>query len=198
MKKILILLFAVSLSSNLWAQDFNKYLATARTAYSAGKLEDSRFAMEQMMQELDMTIGREVLKLLPAKMDALEQNSAADNVIGTVGFLGVMIHRDYGKNDKKAEIDIITNSPLIASINTILAIPFVGNSKDGTQKRVKIEGYKGLLQKNIDTQTNKVTYELQIPFNSTLLTFKTTDADENQVMKMASQIPISEIAKMLQ
>ena len=198
MKTILITVLSFILPGVLLAQDFSKHLADAKTLYSAGKLEDSRFAIEQTMQELNITVGKEVLKLLPAKLDPLAGNSANDNVSGATGFLGVVIHRDYGPAHKKAEIDMITNSPLIASINTILAIPFVGNSQDGTQKRIKLEGYKGLLQKNVNSQTNKTSYELQIPFSSTLLTFKVNDADEAQVMKMAALIPIDQIAKMLQ
>lgn len=193
----MIVLTAI-LPASVMAQNFNKHLATAKSSYSAGKLEDSRFAMEQMMQELDITIGKEVLKLLPAKLDNLNMNAAADNVTGTNGFLGVNIHRDYGTAEKKAEIDMITNSPLVASINTILSIPFVGNSADGNQKRVKIDGYKGLLQKNVDSETQKPSYELQMPFNSTLLTFRMGNADEAEVLKMAALIPIAEIAKMLQ
>lgn len=180
------------------AQDFNKHLATAKSSYAAGKLEDSRFAMEQMMQELDITIGKEVLKMLPAKLENLNMNKAADNVTGTNGFLGVNIHRDYGTAGKKAEIDMITNSPLVASINAILAIPFVGNSADGNQKRVKVDGYKGLLQKNVNSETNKSAWELQMPFNSTLLTFRMDNAEEAEILRMAAQIPIAEIARMLQ
>ena len=198
MRKIIIILLSVSVPAFVSAQDFNKHLADAKSSYAAGKLEDSRFAMEQMMQELDITIGKEVLKILPAKLETLNANSASDNVAGTQGFMGVIIHREYGAAGKKADIDMITNSPLIASINTILSIPFVGNSSDGSQKRVKIEGYKGLLQKNVNPQTNKTSYELQMPFSSTLLTFKVDDADEAQVMKLAGLIPISQIAKMLQ
>ncbi|HYK77495.1 MAG TPA: hypothetical protein VEV16_10985 [Daejeonella sp.] len=197
MKKLIVILFSL-MPLTMWAQDFNKNLATARSSYAAGKLEDSRFAMEQMLQELDITIGKEVLKLLPAKMEVMNMNSSADNVAGTNGFLGVIIHREYGTGDKTAAIDMITNSPLIASINAILSIPFVGNSADGSQKRVKVQGYKALLQKNVDSGNQKVSYELQLPFSSTLLTFKVNGADEGQVLKLAESIPISQIAKMLQ
>ncbi|HUH32997.1 MAG TPA: hypothetical protein VLZ28_03535 [Daejeonella sp.] len=198
MKKILIIVLSVLLPGVVLAQNFNKYLATAKSSYSSGKLEDSRFAMEQMMQELDITIGKEVLKLLPVKLDNLNVNPASDNVTGMTGFLGVNIHRDYGSADKKAVVDMITNSPLVASINTILSIPLVGNSADGNQKRVKIDGYRGLLQKNVNSENQKVNYELQMPFNSTLLTFRMENAEEAEVLKMAAQIPIAQIAKMLQ
>jgi hypothetical protein len=198
MRKIFIIILSVLMPAIVLGQNFNKHLATAKSSYSSGKLEDSRFAMEQMMQELDITMGKEVLKLLPSKLDNLNANAASDNVTGMTGFLGVNIHRDYGTADKKAVVDMITNSPLVASINTILSIPFVGNSADGNQKRVKIDGYKGLLQKNVNSENQKVNYELQMPFNSTLLTFRMENADEAEVLKMAAQIPIAEIAKMLQ
>lgn len=198
MRKIIFILLTVILPAIVSAQDFNKHLADAKASYAAGKLEDSRFAMEQMMQELDITIGKEVLKILPAKLETLNANSASDNVAGTQGFLGVIIHREYGTAGKKADLDMITNSPLVASINTILSIPFVGNSSDGSQKRVKVEGFKGLLQKNTNTETKKTSYELQLPFNSTLLTLKMDNADEAEILKLAAQIPVDKIAKMLQ
>ncbi len=180
------------------AQNFTSYIATAKTAYAGGKLEESRFAMEQMMQELDITMGKEVLKLLPSKLEVLEANLSADNVTGMSGFLGVLIHREYGKPGNFAELDLITNSPLAASINTILSIPILGGSGDGNQKRIKIDGYKGLLQKNVNSETQKTSYELQMPFNSTLLTFKMESNDEAKFLKMAAEIPIAEISKMLQ
>jgi hypothetical protein len=198
MRKIIILLVSLSLPASILAQDFTKHLATAKSSYAAGKLEDSRFAMEQMMQELDLTIGKEVLKMLPAKLENLNANPASDNVVGMQGFLGVNIHRDYGAAGKRTDVDMITNSPLIASINTILSIPLIGNSSDGNQKRVKIDGYKGLLQKNAADAAGKASYQLQIPFNSTLLTLKMDNAEEAEVLRLASQIPIDKIAKMLQ
>lgn len=198
MRKIFVVILSIVVPGFVLAQDFNKHLAVAKSSYSAGKLEDSRFAMEQMMQELDITIGKEVLKLLPSKLENINVITASDNVTGMSGFLGVNIHREYGSADKKAEIDMITNSPIAASINTLLSIPFVGNSGDGNQKRVKIDGYKGLLQKNVNSETQKANYELQMPFNSTLLTFRMDNSDETEVLKMAALIPIAEIAKMLQ
>jgi hypothetical protein len=198
MRKIFVIILSVLIPGLVLGQDFNKYLATAKSSYSAGKLEDSRFAMEQMMQELDITIGKDVLKMLPAQLDNLNVNAASDNVTGMSGFSGVNIHREYSSVDKKAVVDMITNSPLATSINTILSIPFIAGSGDGNQKRVKIDGYKGLLQKNVNSETQKSNYELQMPFNSTLLTFRMDNVEEAEVLKLVALIPIAEIAKMLQ
>lgn len=193
-----MLMLSLCTAAGLYAQDFTKQMASAQTAYASGKLEDARFSMQQMMQELDMTIGKEVLKLLPAKLDVMSSKEASDEVTGTSGFIGVLIHRDYAAADKSASIDIISNSPMVASINMIMAIPFIGRSADGKQKMVKVQGYKGLLQKNEDSTTKAVSYDLQLPFGATLLTLKTENSDEDQVLKMAELLPIAQIAKMVQ
>src|SRR5687768_11305856 len=182
MKKILSIVFILACGVAS-AQDFNKNLATAKTSYSGGKLEDARFAMQQMMNDLDMIIGKEVLKLLPAKMNAAASNPKADNVTANTGLAGVMIHRDYGTGENVINLDIMGNSPLVASLNAILSIPFMGNSGDGTQKIIKVEGYKGILQKTVDTETNKTSFTLQVPLNSTLLTLAVPDSNEADVIK---------------
>ncbi len=181
-----------------FAQDFNKNIATARTAYSSGNLEEARFAMQQMLNDLDMAIGREVLKMLPTKMGAASSNTSNDNVTANTGLAGVVIHRDYGTGEKAYNLDLMSNSPLVASINAILSIPFLGNSGDGTQKVIKIDGYKGMLQKSVDEETKKTDYTLQVPIGSTLLTFTAPNTTEDEVIKMANTIPLSQITKMVQ
>jgi hypothetical protein len=197
MKKIFTIAFIFSFLT-LSAQDFAKNLATAKSSYAAGDLENSRFAMQQMMTEVDLAIGREVLKLLPAKLEAMAANTKTDNVTANTGITGVLIHRDYGSGDRISNIDVMGNSPLVASLNAILQLPFMANSGDGTQKVIKVDGYKGILQKSVDTETNKTDYTLQIPINSSLLTMVVPNSTEAEVIKMANTIPVSQIAKMVQ
>ena len=198
MKTIFSILFFMACSGTIHAQDFNKNLTTAKSSYAAGNLEDARFVMQQMITDLDMAIGKEVLKMLPARMDAMASDAKTDNVTANTGITGVLIHRDYGAGEKVCNINIMGNSPLVASINAILAIPFMGNSGDGSQKVIKIEGYKGILQKTVDTETNKTDYTLQVPLNSTLLTFTVPNSTETDVIRMANTIPIQQMAKMVQ
>lgn len=198
MKNFILSIFACAIAFNSFAQEFSKNLETAKSSYQSGNLTDARFAMQQMLNDLDIAIGKEVLKLLPAKMDAAASNGKNDNVTANTGLAGVIIHRDYGTEEKMIKVDIMSNSPLVGSLNAILSLPFVGNSADGTQKQVKIQGYKGVLQKNTDSETNKTEYTLQIPMNATLLTLVVPDASEADVLKLANTIPVPQIAKMVQ
>jgi len=131
-------------------------------------------------------------------MGSLSANTANDNVTANTGFAGVMIHREYGSGDKISNLDLISNSPLIATINAFLSIPFIGNSGDGTQKVVRVSGYKGMLQKEVDEERKVTNYTLQIPLGSTLLTLTVPETTEDEVMKMANTIPVSEITKLVQ
>jgi hypothetical protein len=196
MKKIIFLLIICAFYCQSHAQEFDKRLSEARAAYAAGKLEDSRFAMEQMLQELDIVTGKEVLKILPGKMDNKAANDKEDNVTGSSGFFGVVIHREYGTVDStNIDLDIISNSPLISSINAILSVPFMGAS--GDNKIIKINGYKALVEK-VTGANERTDYEVQLPLNSTLISFKAPGYSQEDVIKMANTLPVADIAKMLQ
>jgi hypothetical protein len=198
MKKLLYTVILCAFASPGFCQDFSKNIASARSSYSAGKLEDARFAMQQMLNDLDMEIGKEILKMLPSKMGASNVNAGNDNVTANTGITGVTVHRDYGAQMKMVTLDMMSNSPLVASINAILSIPFMGNSGDGTQKVIKVNGYKGTLQKNVDETTKKTDYTLQIPIGSTLVTLTAPDTTEEQITSMANTLPLADIAKMAQ
>jgi hypothetical protein len=195
MKTIFFFIAFAGTVSAASAQEFTKQASTARSAYAAGKLDDSRFAMQQMLQELDMLTGKELLKLLPQKLEDKTAVTAQDNVSGASGWAGVVVHREYGASDKGIELEIITNSPIIGSLNAMLSLPFISNNTD--QKVVKIEGYKALVQK-VSGAGETSDYELQLPLNNTLITLKAPGYSQDQVIKMAGTLPVAAVAKMVQ
>ena len=195
MKKIIFSTLLFALVSTASAQEFAKQATAARSSYTAGKLDDSRVALQQMLQELDMMMGKEIMKLLPQKMEDKTATAANDNISGASGWAGVVIHREYGAADKGIDLEIITNSPMIGSLNAMLSLPFIANA--GDQKVVKINGYKALVQKN-SGEGEAANYELQLPLSNTLITLKAPGYSQDQVVKMAGTLPIAEIAKMVQ
>jgi hypothetical protein len=200
MKSLMLFLLGLVLSGQLLAQDFTKLLTTARSSYSSGKLDDARFAMQQLLNELDILTGKEILALLPQKMDNLAFNPTNDNVSGTSGFMGVLIHREYGKgttgsDENKASVEIITNSPMVSALNSMLSLPFMNNNPD--QKVIKINGYKAMIQK-VSGSNDRTDYEMQLPLNSTLITLKAPGLSQDKVIALANSLPIAEIAKRVQ
>ena len=199
MKKLIAIMAMVFFSGNLLAQDFTKDMATAKSAYNAGKLEETHFALQQAMQEIDLIVGKEVLKLLPPKMDSLTINTKEDNVSTNIGFVGATIHRSYGKFSKKADLSIISNSPMVAMINSFLNSPLLGGMmNDANTKTVKVHGYKARLEKKPGSAEDKNDYELQVPLGSALITFAVDDCSDTEILAMANTIPLPQIAKLIQ
>lgn len=194
MKKILSILIGLVSVYSVSAQDFSTNVQKARQSYSSGDLENSRFAMQQMLLELDIIGGKETLKILPATLGNLEAKPAEDQVSAGSGFAGAVIHRTYQLADKSATLEIISNSPLIGSVNAILSIPFIGTGSNGDRAIVKIDGYKALIQKGSDNE--KLTYDIQIPLGSTLITLKTENYSDD-IVKLANSIPVAQIAQKL-
>lgn len=199
MKKIILFMLAGMGFLSLSAQDFDKNIATARNEYTSGNLQESRFAMEQILRDLDMAIGKEILKLLPTKMAALNYVEKEDNLTGTGAYTGLYVQRHYGADPKRGSIEIINNSALINSINAILSMPVIGGMmRDENQKIVRIQGYKSILNKNLNSDSGKTNYELQIPMNNTLLTVRMDDTTEGEITNVANSIPLSKIVQMAQ
>ncbi|MCS6974145.1 MAG: hypothetical protein NZM13_06625 [Cyclobacteriaceae bacterium] len=200
--KNFILILGFFSATQLVAQEVEKHLAGARTAYNSGNLEDARFNLENALREIDVAIGKEILKVLPATLGGLPANTKDDNVTGTSMTIvsGLYVHRTYGKPDgKNITLDIISDSPLMGAVNAILSMPFVMNTGDGTQKVIKIQGYKSLLTKRTNENGQTAGYDVQTPFGNTLLTLYcngiTTEAEATQI---ANSIPLERIIKLAQ
>ncbi len=192
MNKIFILSLIVLSMTTIKAQDLKKQITTAQTSYAAGNLQETHFALQQMMQEMDMTIGKEILKLLPAKLDTLKPMAKEDNVLAN-GMLGATTQRVYGNENRRAEVQVISNSPIAASLNSLLTLPYMNN--DGKTKTIKVQGYKARLTKEGDS---KDAYTLEIPFSNSLLTLKVSGSNETEITAFMNSFPLSKIAALVQ
>ncbi len=195
--KLIFLLFSAFITFHSFAQNFSTDVATAKTAYSSGKLEDAHFALLQAMQEIDMIIGKQVLSLLPQKMDAFAANAKDDNVTSNAGMIGSTIHRSYGQNND-VDLSIIGNSPIVSTLNTFLNTPLIGGMlSNGKNKIIKVQGYKAQLEKE-DAGNGQTNYTIQVPMGSSLVTFMGKNTTDSQIINWANTIPLQQIAKLVQ
>jgi len=199
MKKIIIIAVSaifIAFDGNC-QEDFSSSVASARSEYSSGNLENARFALQQSLAEVDREIGREIITLLPQSFVGLDVVEGGDNVSGnSSSYGGLFVHREYGDTTKSVTIDLIDNSPMLIGINTMLAMPMMMNSTDGSQKVVKVGGYKALLQRK-DTEQGVNGYTVQVPFNQSLFTLEFNGSySETEVTSAANSLPIAEISKL--
>jgi hypothetical protein len=180
------------------AQEAEAYLDNASSEYTSGNLENARFNLQQMLQEINVAIGRDILALLPDELANMQKVAENDNASGiNTGYAGIFVNRSYTAENRDAAIEIVSDSPLLSGINILLNMPiFIAG--DPNQKRIKIDGQKALLTKNTSTE-GTISYNVQMAFGSTLLTFNCSGVDsENEVTAMLNTIPIKEIQKVAQ
>ncbi|NOU46713.1 MAG: hypothetical protein HOO86_06595 [Bacteroidales bacterium] len=177
-----------------YAQDVTGKLEQAKASYSSGDLENTRFALQQALQEINQIIAKEILGMLPVEIGKMPTIVAEDSYSGgSGGFAGLTVHRNYKSVTGSLSLDIIGDSPMIKTINMVISMPgFM--SGDPNQKKVKIAGYKALLTKNTD-EKGVVSFTVQLPFDTSLLSVNSDGiADENELIAALNTIPMADIA----
>ena len=206
MKKLLIscfLFFFILYSTVAQDPDIEGNLATAKSAYNSGNYEEARFTLQQTLSDLNQIIGEEIQKLLPDEMGGLPAYQEEDEMIGNTG-MGIVVNRTYqnpDQPDKSVEVSIVDHSPMIAMVNTFLSSPMLSGMMMASsgQKAVKIKGYKGMLEKNVDEDSHIISYTINVPFGDSLLTIETISIDsEKEVIAMGNTIPLDQIVKLVQ
>lgn len=194
MKTILSTLLAILLGCALNAQDVNEKLSEAEKAYQAGNFEEARFALQEALQGVNQAIGRDILDILPDNLQGMTIVEGSDNVTSAnVGFAGLFVSRRYEGENTSASVEIMSDSPLVAAVNTFLSLPAIMIS-DPNQKRVRVDGYRGMQTRN--EYEGNVTYEIQIPIGSTLFSFNVSGFDnEKTVSDMLNRLQVGQIAK---
>lgn len=196
LKQILLSLVLLIFTLQANAQDkVNEHLAEAKKYYAASQKAEARYSLYQALEEVDIIIGKEILKKLPTELDGMK--STEDEHVGSsAGFSGVYVQRIYqdeANEDKKIEITIVNDSPFLSMVSAFLSTPMAGMIPG--RKSVRLDGYKGMLQK--DKDSDPVTQTIYVPFGQSLFTMIFTGYDsESQVTQLANKVPLSEIVEM--
>lgn len=201
MKKILFPLFLLTalVSLGQTETDFKKEITTAKKSYSANKLEETHFALQQALSEIDITIGKEILKMLPAKMGDATINTKEDHVTSNLGMVGATVSRSYGTPNEKVKFELISNSPLVSTLNALLNNPMVGGMmRDENSKTIKVQGYKARMERQAGEAEGEFNYTIQLPFGNALLTFTVFKTTESEATKLMESLPLQAIAKLVQ
>lgn len=180
----------------LFAQDSEKpvpgLLDEAKSSYNSGDLENSRFALQRALNEINRAIGNDMLALMPESLGDMAVVADEDNVTGVnSGFAGLFVNRHYKSETTAASVEIVSDSPLLGSINILLSMP-VFMATDPNQKRVKVDGKKALLTKSVDEMSTS--YEVQLVFDDTLFTFHTDGIEsEDEALGLLDMFPVTDI-----
>jgi hypothetical protein len=195
-KTVTTIIITAIFFGGLFAQDSDKpvpgLLDEAKSSYNSGDLENSRFALQQALNEINRAIGNDMLALMPESLGDMTVVEDGDNVTGmNAGFAGLFVNRSYKGETTAASVEIVSDSPLLGSINILLSMP-VFIATDPNQKRIKVDGKKALLTKSEDELA--ISYDVQLVFDDTLFTFHTIGVNsEDEVVTLLEKFPVTDI-----
>lgn len=196
--KVFTIITLLVISMTGYSQDIRADISSAKSDFVSEDFESARTHLQNALYAIDKILAEEILKLLPQNLGSLSVDPGRDSKGGSGTSMGLFVTREYGAKDGDyAELSILDNSPMMAMVNAFLSNPMLaGLAGQATGKKpVKIDGYKGMLQKE-EGETGA--YSIMIPFGDSMLTFETNIQDESEAISMAQQVPLGKIVALVQ
>lgn len=181
---------------NTTPPDVNQQITEAETANAAGNFSDARYSIQQALLGIEVQMGKEVLKSLPATVAGLAKDTLEDRVTSTQwGWANLTIQRIYRKDDKQFTVIVGNNSAYSGFMNILFAGNFTeSNGQTQNFKQIKVKGNKAMIKFD---QNEGYTVLVQIG-QSGMVTFQGINfATEQDMMTAVNAIDIEGIKKML-
>ncbi len=129
--------------------DVAEQISDANKAYTAKNYNDARYSVQQALLGVELQIGKEILKSLPATVSGLPSDSTNDRVVSTNwGWANLTIARTYNKADKELNISI-GNNQLYSGLTALYFNSSYSMQTDGQKeniKQIRVKGNKAIIQ----------------------------------------------------
>ena len=183
--------------TNTTPPDVNQQMADAEKSHAAGDYSDARYSLKQALMGIELQIGKEILRSLPASAKGLEKDTSQNKVMSTQwGWNNLTIQSIYKKGDQQMTITIGNNAAYSVFVNMYFNNAYAQTNNDNSQKvkQTKVKGYKAII-----TYEDSKGYTLLVPLGqSSLIAWECVNfATEQDVMDAANIFNIDGIKKML-
>ena len=177
--------------------DVKQNLTDAEDAYRKNSYGEARYSVQQAMLGVELEIGNKILSSLPETISGLPKDATRDQVASSgFGWAGLIIKREYEKNNKQLTLNVANNSAWMAGVNAYLASGAYTQQTGGQQnwKQIKVKGYRSVIEYNESSG-----YKLSVPLGqSSLVMLEGINfASEQEMMTAANAVDFDGIKKML-
>ncbi len=184
--------------SNTAPPDVKAQMADAESAHAAKKYSDARYSLQQALMGVEIQLGHQILKSLPATVDALNVDTLQDVVMSTQwGWNNLSIQRVWKKSDKQLTITV-GNAGIYAGLAALYFTNagMVESSSNAKQnfKQVRVKGNKAIIQYE---DSKGYTLIVSLGQSSMIVWECINFANEQEVMNTANTFDIDGIKKML-
>ena len=183
--------------SNTTPPDVKAQMADAETAHAAKNYSDARYSLQQALIGVEIQLGRQILKSLPATADGLNADTAQDVVMSTQwGWSNMTIQRIWKTGDKQLTITV-GNAGIYAGLASLYftnaGMVQASNTKQNF-KQIRVKGNKAVIQYE---DSKGYTLIVSLGQSSMIVWECINFASEQEVMNTADKFDINGIKKML-
>lgn len=205
MKKILTVSFLFFIAFNMFGQDqIDTYIKDAQTAIAAKDYRSAQLSLQDAINELNNLIAQQIAEALPAEINGLKAEGDASTNSASLGAMGggIMISQSYSNpsnENNEAEINIVANSPMIATMGMYLSNPaMLGEGyksvKVGTQRAILKSEMEEKFVEDGKPYIQVRSTEIQIPLGQTLITMDLSGfASEADELSFASKLDLAKL-----
>lgn len=208
MKSIFAFMVTVLFSLQLSAQDqIAAFIQEAQDYLAQKDYKMAQLSLQDAINEINNLMGGQIAEALPDEINGLtSEGEEATNAAG-MGFLGggTAVSKRYqhpSKAENSAEVSIITNSPMLSTLNMFMGNPAMMGQE---YKSVRVGTRRAIMKSQtedyyMDNGSSKQirSSELQVPLSQTLITLNLRGfASEQEELAFAGKLDIEKIRTML-
>jgi hypothetical protein len=200
MKKTIFFLFValIGLSVNGQSQA-ESFIKEAQDFLAKKEYKQAQLSLQDAINDINMLVAQQVAGLLPAEIDGLKTDGDSQVSAAGMGMMGggmqiTKRYRNETKPDNDAEVQIIANSPMIATMSMYLTNPAMLGSG---YKSVRVGTTRAILKTDLQDGENDAkirSTEIQIPMGQTMITIQANGfATEQDELSFANKLELEKI-----
>ena len=208
MKSIFVSIVCMLASFSVGAQSqAEAFIKEALQFLAAKNYQQAQLSLQDAINDINTIIAVQIGDALPAEINGLKSDGDAEVNAGAMGMMGggMSIVKNYSHPSKKengAEVQILANSPMLASINMFMSNPaMLGEG----YKSVRVGTRRAILKSEMEDYyddggaSKKIrSSELQIPLSQTLITLNLKGfATEQEELAFATKLDIDKLSALL-
>ena len=208
MKRILVSAWILSAVGLLSAQsNIDTYIKEAQGYVAQKNYKQAQLSLQDAINEINLLLSAQVAEAFPAEINGLKASGEAETSAAGMAFMGggFSLSRSYqhpAKEENSAEITLVGNSPMMASMSMILTNPAMMGPE---YKSVRVGTRRAILKSEQEdyygdngSEKKIRSSELQIPLTSTLITMNLKGfASEAEELAFAGKLDIEKIRTLL-
>jgi len=200
MKKIIFFLFIALIGHGAAGQSqAETFIKEAQDFLAKKEYKQAQLSLQDAINDINMMFAKQVAELLPAEINGLKAEGEGEVSAAGMAMMGggmqiTKKYRNETKPENDAEVQIIANSPMIATMSMYLTNPAMLGAE---YKSVRVGTTRAIAKTDTqdgDDDTKIRSTEIQIPLGQTMITIQANGfATEQDELAFANKLDIEKI-----